>query len=446
MTWSNQAPRDRLVVEKSHSLSLAVRVEDRLHRDIITSGDECWFTVRNDEFLVGHDDTTAEISVSGTIITTSRGQVFRIDIQATDLNLDPELDWFYTISFSREDYSIVLLAGEFDITANVTNRGAAGTFVGGNGVYNYVASIDGRNLLNVTTSMPLPLKGDTGFGTHLTSAPLSEIVGTVETIAASTIDGYGRIVQTGDMLFSTATKGVLGQITGRTFEAGGLVSVEVTVKQVYGLETLKALLDTVSRDTIVTTIGHNWTLNKADAPLPPSYQYHAGDLVFSSSTDGGLALDKYLVVSIVTAVNALTLDVQSKIVFPMFTEGAVLQDLFDQKVPITRTINGHALNTDITVSGDDISDGAARMMMTAAERTKLASVATGATANASNDSLLDRSNHTGTQGMSSVAGLVDLLNLKVASTTIDNLWQGTQASYDQIPVKDPMTIYFIKIG
>lgn len=46
---------------------------------------------------------------------------------------------------------------------------------------------------------------------------------------------------------------------------------------------------------------------------------------------------------------------------------------------------------------DDIPDSATRLAMTSSERTKLSGVATGATANSSNATLLARANHTGTQ-------------------------------------------------
>ena len=59
MAWSNKSDRDRLSVEKSHSLSLSIRVEDRLHRDIILAGDMLWFTVRPDNYMVGANDLEA---------------------------------------------------------------------------------------------------------------------------------------------------------------------------------------------------------------------------------------------------------------------------------------------------------------------------------------------------------------------------------------------------
>jgi hypothetical protein len=57
------------------------------------------------------------------------------------------------------------------------------------------------------------------------------------------------------------------------------------------------------------------------------------------------------------------------------------------------------------VTADALSDGTAKKMMTAAERTKLAGVATAATANAADAALRDRSTHTGTQPYTTVTGL-----------------------------------------
>lgn len=51
-------------------------------------------------------------------------------------------------------------------------------------------------------------------------------------------------------------------------------------------------------------------------------------------------------------------------------------------------------------------------VMTAADKTKIDSVASGATANSSNATLLDRANHTGNQAISTVAGLQTMLDGK----------------------------------
>lgn len=58
-----------------------------------------------------------------------------------------------------------------------------------------------------------------------------------------------------------------------------------------------------------------------------------------------------------------------------------------------------------TGSADDLTEGADTKVMTAAERTKLAGVDDGATANDTDENLLSRANHTGTQAIGTVAGL-----------------------------------------
>ena len=224
----------------------------------------------------------------------------------------------------------------------------------------------------------------------------------------------------------------------------GLVSVTARVVQVYGMETLKAILDTVPRAETVTAIDHQWTVPKADAPLPPSYQYHTGDMVFSQAANPG-ALDKYMTISLVTAVNANDLSVTTKIVFPMFADMDALQDMFDTKVAKTQTINGVALTGPATtINADAIPDGSSKVTMTAAERTKLAGIATGATKNQTDTYLRDRANHTGTQAISTVTALQSELDARPVSDAIDNIWHGTQAMYDQIVTKDSRTLYFIK--
>ena len=183
---------------------------------------------------------------------------------------------------------------------------------------------------------------------------------------------------------------------------------------------------------------------KADAPLPPSYQYRAGDMVFSQAANPG-ALDKYMTISLVTAVNANDLSVTTKIVFPMFADMDTLQDMLDTKVAKTQTINGVALTGPATtMNADAIPDGSSKVTMTAAERTKLADIATGATKNQTDTYLRDRANHTGTQLISTVSGLQTALDARPVSDAIDNIWHGTQAMYDQIVTKDPRTLYFIK--
>lgn len=58
-----------------------------------------------------------------------------------------------------------------------------------------------------------------------------------------------------------------------------------------------------------------------------------------------------------------------------------------------------------TQSADTLTDGTTNKAYTATEKTKLAGVATGATANATDAQLRDRSTHTGTQAASTITGL-----------------------------------------
>lgn len=65
-----------------------------------------------------------------------------------------------------------------------------------------------------------------------------------------------------------------------------------------------------------------------------------------------------------------------------------------------------------TQSADTITDGTTNKAFLASERTKLAGVATGATANSSDATLLNRANHTGTQAQSTIVNLVTDLGAK----------------------------------
>lgn len=77
----------------------------------------------------------------------------------------------------------------------------------------------------------------------------------------------------------------------------------------------------------------------------------------------------------------------------------------------TRTVNSHALSSNVILTADDVGDGTTNKAYTATEKTKLAGIATGATANSSDATLLNRANHTGTQAESTVVNLVsDLAN------------------------------------
>jgi len=66
-------------------------------------------------------------------------------------------------------------------------------------------------------------------------------------------------------------------------------------------------------------------------------------------------------------------------------------------VPTTRTINSKALTANVILNQDDVVDGTTYKQYSDTEKSKLAGIASGATANSSDATLLDRANHTGAQ-------------------------------------------------
>lgn len=446
MVLSGKSLREKLVWEKSHSISLTIRVEDRLHRDIIQDTDKCYFTIRTDPYSMGLVDTDAQYMLDAYQNETERGMTFRFDIQATSLNLDPDEDWYYDITYVRDGYSMSIMSGEMDIAANPTNRGAGQTFTGGWGVFDMICSVSDRQLLNVTSSMPVPLKGDDGRATYIADAPLATDVGGSAIVPAELINSFGKEIQTGDILFSSVTNGVLALIIRREMSGGGIVSVEAETQQVYGLEPTKALLDVDLRPANVSAVGYLWDCPYTSVPLPPDYHYLEGDLLFSSSASSPTALDKKLVISQVLNLMPTMLHVKTVIVFPMYADASAMDELFNAKVDKVTTVNTLPLSSNIVINADKIPDGSFSVMMNYNERIKLNGVELNATKNAPDSALRDRSTHTGTQPISSVAGLQTALDDKVGSQYVDILWRGTQSSYDALPSKDPRTLYFIEQG
>ena len=439
MPWSNKSDRDRLTVEKSHSLSIAVRIEDRMHVNIVQATDSVVFTVRDSEFVVGAVDTDAIVTVEAVQTTSLElGTYFRIDVQAIELNLDPELEYWYDITYVRDGYSTSLIAGIFEVAANVTNQAAGDNFTGGSGAFTLITTIQDRNVLVVENVIPMPAQGETGLGAYETTEPLDNIVGEVVVVNASTIQSYGRPLQVGDIIFSPATRGIMGLISDITAPL-----VTITTVQVYGLESQKAILDLALRDTSFLVIDSTHVINKSDVPMPPGYPYTLGDMVFSK-IDEVSTYKKYMVISTLAGETDFTISIQPKIVFPMFIDAGTLADTLSTKVDKAQTINGLSLTSDITLSADNIPSGSEFTMMTLAEKTKLGSVASGATANASNAYLLARSNHTGETPLAAVTGLQAALWMRPSSNTIQDIWSGTQAEYDLVNPKLSTTLYFIK--
>lgn len=487
MSWSNTSARTKFSVEKSHSLSFSVRVEDRLHVNVLDEADECWLTVRPGSFKLGQDDndldaaTTAPsatgvgfkadgvfyeltptpeqvgVTDSETLgIMVRESRLFQFAIQAKALDLDPELDWWYDITYVKDNYSMSIAAGEFEVTANPTNRGAALDPFGVVGdVFQLVSTINGRNLLNVTATLPMPQTGPPGTGTYYTTAALSEAVSGSATVQlASIVVAAGRTLQVGDILFSTATKGVLSVVTNINWTAAP-ITADTTTMQVYGKDGLNALLDQVFRDTSVgetfagfsTSPPHptkTWTIQKTDAPIPSGVglQYHVGDYVMHHAGVTDDAVSTVLVISLVTAVGANTLTVRPVVVFPLFLNSYQLQLMLDSyslighthaladttgligaldgKVPIGRTVNGKTLNADVTLNPDDFgADGQNFKRFSAAEKTKLGA-------------------------LPEAVALTASLDGKPDSADIDTIKVMTLAAYTALAVKDPRTQYLIQ--
>lgn len=70
----------------------------------------------------------------------------------------------------------------------------------------------------------------------------------------------------------------------------------------------------------------------------------------------------------------------------------------------------------VSLDQDDVPDGATYKRYSQTEKTKLAGIASGATANSSDATLLNRTNHTGSQEISTVTGLQTALDGKAASS------------------------------
>ena len=451
MAWSNAAQRSKFTAEKSHSLSFAIRVEDRLHANVILPTDVALFTVRPVDYTVGFDDSditvgtdTVEgngVRAEGVIVGTGESTVLQFDVQAAAMNLDPELDYTYAISYVRDGYSITVLAGVFEVLANPTNRAALTTYSGTNSMRTFVAAVDGPTLLTVTATMPLPQKGDPGTGSYTVAQELSEVVGESVSIPLTEIIAPGgRPVQVGDVLFSTLTKGVFATIQSISLDAPA--SALVVTRQVYAQQTLKALLDTalhtVSDSPNLEDIDFAWTALKANVPLPMDYDYQVGDLLFSHSITDGFAGSKKLLISRVESQTATELMVRTKIVFPMFLD---VQDLLDNLVPDTRTVNSVPLDANITLTEDHIPAGTTNAKFTTVEKTKLGELPTNS---ALAGSLAGKAPAIHTHTMSSVDGLVSALAGKVGSTTIATIWTGSQALYDAISPKRADTLYLIQ--
>jgi GDSL-like Lipase/Acylhydrolase family len=118
-----------------------------------------------------------------------------------------------------------------------------------------------------------------------------------------------------------------------------------------------------------------------------------------------------------------------------------------------KTMNGSA-NTFSNISADSTIDGTTNKAFTNTERTKLTGIATAATANSADATLLARGNHTGTQTAATISDFSTAADGRISASTKVNgsvngtataltLWTGSQANFDAIGTKDGNTIYVI---
>ena len=366
-------------------------------------------------------------------------------MQAAALNLDPSLDYWYGITYIREGYSLTVATGEFEVMANPTNKGAQSSYTGTGIVFQAVATLDGKNLLTVGSSMPMPAAGAPGTGAYTIAKALAPTVGNSVTHPLTDIAAPGgRAVQVGDVIFSSVTPGTLATVQSLGYS--GTPSATLLTRQVFGSDALKALLDVTLRipaggGANLETPGFLWTVPKADVPLPTNYVHNVGDMLFSHSAASGLTANKKLIISLVEVVGSTTLSVRTKIVFPIFLEEIDVEHLVGAKVDKTTTVNGLALSTNISLTADDVAEGIAYKRLSAANATKLAGLPT---VSELNTSLAGKANSSHTHTIANVSGLSVELDAKVASSTVDEIWTGTQAAYDAIASKNPATLYIIK--
>lgn len=106
-----------------------------------------------------------------------------------------------------------------------------------------------------------------------------------------------------------------------------------------------------------------------------------------------------------------------------------LQTTLDAKVPTTRTINSQALSADVTLTQDNVASGATNKVYTVTEQSKLAGIASGATANATDATLLARANHTGTQSADTLTdGTTNKAFLATERTKLSGVATGATAN------------------
>jgi hypothetical protein len=89
--------------------------------------------------------------------------------------------------------------------------------------------------------------------------------------------------------------------------------------------------------------------------------------------------------------------------------------LSDTRTPTDGTVTNAKVATGAAISADKLANGTTNVVMLATERTKLAGVAAGATANQADSYLLNRANHTGTQTVSTISDFGTAVDAKISA-------------------------------
>lgn len=132
-------------------------------------------------------------------------------------------------------------------------------------------------------------------------------------------------------------------------------------------------------------------------------------------------------------VGALDIEAVQDAVGAMFTGSTVVTSSYnDGAGTVALTIGtGQIVNAMVSaaaaISADKIADGTTNKVFTATEKTKLSGIATGATANAADATLLARANHTGTQPASTISDFNSAVDARVA-----NVVAGAPAALDTL--------------
>lgn len=160
-------------------------------------------------------------------------------------------------------------------------------------------------------------------------------------------------------------------------------------------------------------------LRNAKAQTLAAAPAHSSARFYYDSTLGQFGVSNGTVWSYLGAAAGLTQEQVEDIVGVMNSTSTVVTAVYDDptgKIVLTigagQITNAMVSNT-AAISADKTADGVTNKVFLATERTKLAGVATGATANATDAFLLARGNHTGTQLAATISDLTAAVDARV---------------------------------